>query len=234
MPTRRKLQPIKLEEWFVVLNGCVPLVMMLLDAKHHRLGVDPIRASLHITGSLAIGTLLLTLAVTPVRVMTLWKKVILHRRPLGLMSFVYAMTHRSIFVAHDQQWDWSATLGELRQHRYSLICLISLLPLALASTPTMIGRLGLSSLGKAAPTDLSGFDFGYRSLRRANQRQPLLAHRLQRSNHCLVGIFGVDSPSQQSLSRQEYLSMNIRPRRQRCLGRWNSDIVCLGRTTSSR
>ena len=70
MPRHRKRQPIKFEEWFVVLNGCVPLVMMLLDAKHHRLGVDPIRASLHITGSLAIGTLLLTLVVTPVRVLT--------------------------------------------------------------------------------------------------------------------------------------------------------------------
>lgn len=147
MPRHRKRQPIKFEEWFVVLNGCVPLIMMLLDAKQHRLGVDPIRTSLHITGSLAIGMLLLTLVVSPVRVLTGWKKAILYRRPLGLMSFVYAMTHLSIFVAHDQQWDWSAILGELLQRRYLLIGLTSLLlllPLALTSTPAMIGRLGLS------------------------------------------------------------------------------------------
>ena len=131
----------------MVLNGCVPLVMMLLDAKHHRLGVDPIRASLHITGSLAIGTLLLTLAVTPVRVLTGWKKAILYRRPLGLMSFVYAMAHVSIFAVHDQQWNLPAIRDELFQRRYlqiGLASLLLLLPLALTSTPEMISRLGLS------------------------------------------------------------------------------------------
>ena len=131
----------------MVLNGCVPLVMMLLDAKSHRLGVDPIRASLHITGSLAIGTLLLTLAVTPIRVLTGWKKAILYRRPLGLMAFVYAMAHVSIFAVHDQQWDLLAIKDELLQRRYLQIGLASLLlmlPLALTSTPAMIDRLGLS------------------------------------------------------------------------------------------
>ena len=147
LPNRRKRQPIKFEEWFVVLNGCVPMVMMLLDAKQHRLGVDPIRASLHITGSLAIGTLLLTLAVTPVRILTGWKKAILYRRPLGLMAFIYALAHFSIFAVHDQQWDLPRIANELLHRRYlqiGLASLLLLLPLALTSTPAMVRRLGLS------------------------------------------------------------------------------------------
>lgn len=147
MKSRRKRKSVTFEEWFVVLNGCVPLVMMLLDAKNHRLGVDPIRASLHMTGSLAIGTLIMTLGVTPIRVLTGWKQAYLYRRPLGLMAFIYVIAHVSIFAVHDQQLNVAAIADELLQRRYLQIGLLSallLVPLALTSTPAMMQRMGFA------------------------------------------------------------------------------------------
>lgn len=145
--TKSKRPPIIFEEWFVVLNGCLPIVIMLLDAQSHRLGVDPIRASLHITGSLAMTSLLLSLAVTPLRSLTGEKKLFLYRRPLGLMAFFYAVAHLAIFVGHDQQWNYAAIGQELMSRRYlqaglASICLM--VPLAITSTPTMVKRLSLA------------------------------------------------------------------------------------------
>ena len=144
---KRQRPPVTFQEWFVVLNGCVPLVIMLLDAKNHRLGSDPIRTALHTTGSIAIGLLILSLAITPIRSLTKWKKVFLFRRPLGLMAFYYAMAHIAIYVVHDQERNFAAIGQELLHRSYLQAGLVSaclLLPLALTSTPAMMKRLGLA------------------------------------------------------------------------------------------
>lgn len=146
MSKSRKRKSVTFEEWFVVLNGCVPLVLMMLDARHHRLGVDPIRASLHLTGSLAFGTLLMTLAITPLRLITRWKKAYLYRRPLGLMTFMYATAHFAIFAGYDQQWNFRMIMHEIQQRSYlqlGMASLLLMLPPALTSTPAMMARLGL-------------------------------------------------------------------------------------------
>jgi sulfoxide reductase heme-binding subunit YedZ len=147
MRKKRKRPPVTFQEWFVVLNACVPLVIMLLDAKNHRLGSDPIRTTLHTTGSIAIGLLVLSLTITPIRKWTTWKTVILYRRPLGLMAFLYAMAHIAIYVVHDQERNFAAIGQELLQRRYLQAGLASaclLLPLAITSTPAMMKRLGLA------------------------------------------------------------------------------------------
>ena len=144
---KRQRPPVTFQEWFVVLNGCVPLVIMLLDAKNHRLGSDPIRTALHTTGSIAIGLLILSLAVTPIRKWTGWKTVFLYRRPLGLMAFFYAISHIAIYVVHDQERNFPAIGQELLHRRYLQAGLVSaclMLPLALTSTPAMMKRLGLA------------------------------------------------------------------------------------------
>lgn len=120
--------------------------MMLIDAQHHRLGVDPVRASLKMTGGLAIGTLILTLAMTPLQIIGGWKKTILYRRPLGLMAFFYAVAHASIFVVHDQELNTTSIVNELQQRRYlqiGTLAALMMVPLAMTSTPAMMKRLGL-------------------------------------------------------------------------------------------
>ncbi len=119
--------------------------MLLLDAKSHRFGVDPIRAAIQTTGLLAIGFLVATLAVTPLRVITGWEGLFFCRRPLGLMAFFYSLAHVLIFIGYDQQWHWDQVASELLSRRYlqfGLATIVLLSPLAMTSTSTMLQRIG--------------------------------------------------------------------------------------------
>ncbi len=142
---RRRANGITFPEWFVVLNGCLPLVMLAYDARYHRLGPDPIHNALHTTGTIGLFLLVATLAVTPLQLMTGWNGILLYRRSLGLVAFLYSLLHIGIYVAHDQAGILRTAWNEVLTRRYLQIGAISfalLIPLALTSTPTMIRRLG--------------------------------------------------------------------------------------------
>ncbi len=143
--TRAKPGAITFPEWFVVLNGCLPLVFLAYDARYHRLGPDPIRNALHTTGTIAVFLLVATLAVTPVQRLSGWKGIVLYRRSLGLVAFLYAVLHLGIYVAHDQAGKFSVAWNEVLTRRclqVGAIAFVLLVPLALTSTPAMIKRLG--------------------------------------------------------------------------------------------
>lgn len=140
---RRK--PITFAEWFVVLNGVAPLVLLMIDAQKHQLGGDPIRNALHTTGSLALGILVLTLMITPLIRLMNWRGLAEYRRPLGLIAFFYALAHVSIYVGYDQGWKWQTAWEEICQRRYLQIggvALLLLLPLAITSSTWWVDRLG--------------------------------------------------------------------------------------------
>lgn len=132
---------ITFAEWFVVLNGCLPLVIMMWDARQHQLGPEPIRRAIAITGTMAIVLLLATLCITPVRRWTRWNWLHGYRRPLGMVSFLYGVAHLLIYVGLDQQWHWQKVGSELMQRRFlqfGVVALLAMLPLALTSSPRMI------------------------------------------------------------------------------------------------
>lgn len=141
--TKRR-QPITFAEWFVVLNGFAPLVLLMYDARMHHLGADPIRNALHTTGSLALGLLTITLAITPLRRLTGWDALVSYRRPLGLVTFFYALAHVAIYVGYDQGWKWKIAWEEICQRRYLQlggIALVLLVPLAITSSPWWVKLL---------------------------------------------------------------------------------------------
>ncbi len=143
--TSPRRKPITFAEWFVVLNGLAPLVLLMWDARRHYLGADPIRNALHTTGSLALGFLVLTLAITPLRRLTGWKSIVEYRRPLGLVAFFYGLAHIAVYVGYDQGWNWQAAWEEVYQRRYLQLgglAILMLLPLALTSSAWWIQRLG--------------------------------------------------------------------------------------------
>lgn len=142
---RAKSGGITFPEWFVVLNGCLPLVLLAYDARYHRLGPDPIRNALHTTGTLAVFLLVATLAVTPLQKVSGWKGIVLYRRSLGLVAFLYAILHIGIYVAHDQAGKIAIAWHEVLTRRYLQVGALSfvlMLPLAVTSTPKMILWLG--------------------------------------------------------------------------------------------
>ena len=56
----------------VVLNGAVPLVMLLWDAYRGQLGANSVNNALHITGILSLVFLFLSLLMSPLKWVTGW------------------------------------------------------------------------------------------------------------------------------------------------------------------
>jgi sulfoxide reductase heme-binding subunit YedZ len=110
------------------------------------LGPNPIETLLHTCGKTALNLLLLTLAVTPARILTGMTWLVALRRRLGLFAFFYATVHFSIYVGLDRQpWDWAALRTDLLERPYITLgftALVLMLPLAATSTATMQRRLG--------------------------------------------------------------------------------------------
>jgi methionine sulfoxide reductase heme-binding subunit len=89
--------------------------------------------------------LMATLAVTPVRRLTGWNRVIQLRRPLGLFAFFYATLHFLTWVGLDLFFDFGAIGADILKRPYITVgfaAFVLLVPLALTSTKSSIRRLG--------------------------------------------------------------------------------------------
>lgn len=104
----------------------------------------PINAALHEIGLWSVRFLLLTLAISPVRLVTGQSRLILVRRMLGIASFAYAAIHLVIYIV-DLKVDLAKVVSEIVLRFYLMIGfigLVGLLALAATSTDAMIRRLG--------------------------------------------------------------------------------------------
>ena len=125
------------------------------------LGVNPLNTLLHVSGQSAVTLLLLTLAVTPARRLSVWvsRAVALRfgrrmsdwnwllrlRRPLGLFSCFYASLHVALYAGLDAGLDWAAMSQDLQERPSLLLGLFAwaaLLPLAATSNQASMRRLG--------------------------------------------------------------------------------------------
>lgn len=108
------------------------------------LGAKPLTEALHRTGDWAVRFLLLSLAVTPLRRIGNWPKLILVRRMLGLAALAYALVHLTLYVV-DQKYDLARVVSEIALRIYLTIGFCALLGLAVlgaTSTDRAIRRLG--------------------------------------------------------------------------------------------
>jgi len=109
------------------------------------LGADPVAEVLETLGKTGLNILLVTLAVTPVRVLTGFNALARLRRLLGLFSFFYLALHFTAFVWLDLQFAWGMILGEIVLRPFitiGMIAILLLIPLAITSTRGMQRRLG--------------------------------------------------------------------------------------------
>jgi len=139
---KRPFFPLQLT---VHLFAWLPLVWLVWAFWQDRLGFNPVRALTLRTGKTALVLLLLSLAVTPVYLLTGWKGVYRVRRPLGLYAFMYATIHFLIFVGLDYGFDLALVGEALRTNRFTYFGLTSfllLLPLALTSSRGAAAWLG--------------------------------------------------------------------------------------------
>lgn len=109
------------------------------------LGVNPIETLTHQTGQWALRLLLVTLAITPIRRITGWNRIIIFRRMLGLYAFFYAILHLSVWVVFDHYFRLSTMIEDVVKRPYitaGTIALVLMVPLAMTSTTWAIRRLG--------------------------------------------------------------------------------------------
>jgi sulfoxide reductase heme-binding subunit YedZ len=109
------------------------------------LGAEPVEEITHRTGWWALTLLLVTLAVTPLRRLTGWNRVIQLRRMLGLFAFLYATLHVLTYFGLDQLFDLRYIAEDIVERPYitaGFAAWLLLLPLAVTSTRGWIRRLG--------------------------------------------------------------------------------------------
>lgn len=163
----------------VILNGTVPLIMLVWDAWRGQLGANSVNNALHITGIVSLVFLLLSLIMTPLRWITGWGGWIAFRRALGLYGFAYAVLHLAIYVGLDRALSLSSTLHEIATRRFlqvGAVAILLMIPLAITSTSGMLRRLGAKRwklLHRAAyPVAILGV-LHYYMLVKSDVRQPL-------------------------------------------------------------
>ena len=97
------------------------------------------------TGIWTLRLLMLTLAITPVRMLTGWDSLVRFRRMLGLFAFFYGVLHFLTYIYLDQSLDFAGILKDIPKRPFitaGFTAWILMLPLALTSTRKWISRLG--------------------------------------------------------------------------------------------
>lgn len=107
-------------------------------------GPRPLNETIHQAGLWALRLLFIALAVTPLRHILQWSRLLVVRRMVGVAAFAYAAAHFGLYAA-DQAFDLVKIATEIAIRIYLTIGFVALLGLsALAATSTdgTIRRLG--------------------------------------------------------------------------------------------
>ncbi|MDQ2633972.1 MAG: sulfoxide reductase heme-binding subunit YedZ [Pseudomonadota bacterium] len=145
-----KFSPLKA---IVLVGACLPALWLAWAAFSGALaaavplgplGARPITEAIHQTGDWAIRFLVMSLAVTPLRRIANWPKLILVRRMLGVTALFYALAHLTLY-AIDLKLDLSRVVSEIASRFYltiGFVALLGLIALGSTSTDAAIRRLG--------------------------------------------------------------------------------------------
>ncbi len=141
-PGVNDVRRLKVVTWLLCL---VPFFWLAWRIFDDGLGANPIEELIHWAGRSALVLLLGALAVTPVRRITGFNRLILIRRLVGLFAFSYACLHLLLYAVVDQGLAWSFILEDVAERRYitaGFSAFLALVPLAITSTKGWIRRLG--------------------------------------------------------------------------------------------
>ena len=129
----------------VFINSLVPLALLAWDATRQNIGANPLEYVTRTTGMLTLVFLMLSLAVTPLRKMTGWNWLGMHRRMLGLYAFFYGALHFLTYIWFDRFFNIRSTAGDVLQRPFIAVgfaAFLIMIPLAVTSTNKMVKRLG--------------------------------------------------------------------------------------------
>lgn len=129
---------------FVFLASLIPAGLLIQGALSNTLGANPIETLTRETGEWTLRFILLTLTVTPLRMLGIQTFVPV-RRMLGLFTFFYATIHFVLYVWLDQFFNLDDIIKDIIDRPFIAVGFISfvlLIPLAVTSNKVMINKLG--------------------------------------------------------------------------------------------
>lgn len=131
----------KIGVWLLCM---LPFVRLVYLGLNDDLGANPVEFIEHSTGIWALVALLITLTMTPIRLITgqVWQ--IQLRRMLGLFMFFYACLHIITYVWLDFSFLWEDITKDVVKHPRILVGFVAFvltIPLAITSNSYMIKRL---------------------------------------------------------------------------------------------
>jgi sulfoxide reductase heme-binding subunit YedZ len=129
----------------VFLAALLPLAALVFKVLTGRTSANPAEDIILTTGIWAFRFLLATLAITPIRRLTGWNRVIGFRRMLGLFAFFYACLHVISYLAFDRLFALDEVATDIAERPFitaGMAAFVTMVPLALTSTRGWIRRLG--------------------------------------------------------------------------------------------
>lgn len=164
----------------VFLLALTPFLGLLWRSLDGSLGANPIKEITEVTGIWTLRFLLVTLAVTPLRIVTRWSPIGTFRRMLGLFAFFYGTLHVATYVALDQYFAIEDILRDVAKRPFitiGFVAFVLMIPLALTSPNRMVRWLGgrrWKALHRTVYAVALGGVFHYLWLVKADTSRPLL------------------------------------------------------------
>jgi len=109
------------------------------------LGVNPVETITNYTGIWTLRLIAISLAVSPLRWLTGWNRVIQYRRMLGLFAFFYGSLHFMTYFVLDHSLMFDGLWDDVVKRPYitaGFTAFVLMIPLAVTSTQGWIRRLG--------------------------------------------------------------------------------------------
>ena len=130
----------------------IPLSIMVWKTINDDLGANPVETLTQMSGLWSLRFLLITLALTPFRMLFKQAGVIKYRRMLGLFTFFYSSIHFVIFIVLENSLSWRYILEDIYDSpTVDVIALLCILHLVLSekadlSAPLFYGIILLALL----------------------------------------------------------------------------------------
>jgi sulfoxide reductase heme-binding subunit YedZ len=129
----------------IFLLALVPAGLLVRGLLGGNLGINPAETLQLETGIWALRFLLASLAITPLRRLFGWNRLVQYRRMLGLFAFFYATLHLLTYVVLDRYFDWAGVVEDVAKRpfiTFGMLAFALMIPLAFTSTKGWIRRLG--------------------------------------------------------------------------------------------
>lgn len=128
-----------------LLLGLLPAAWLIWAAVTDQLGANPAEALIRSLGDWTLRSLVLVLAITPLRISTGWPVLARFRRMAGLFVFFYASLHWMAYAWFDMGWVWADIVDDVPRRPFILVGTLAwmlLLMLAATSFNRAIRALG--------------------------------------------------------------------------------------------